>query len=813
MKAIQVDFRIQTDDKSALDVLDDLNSRIERTRKALVDAQKQGGIKAIVAQADLERVLQAQQGITSLTAKYGDLTKALQKTEGEDGGMAAKAKEVAVLRGEIEDLSASIEKIPAVRQGTGDKSDSLRESGQSLSAIAGLAGNLGGQNVGNAAQIGAGVLQAVDSLKGLSDTLTRLPGIIGNVASSGASLLAPLGGMAAEMGAVLAVVAPVAIVLAAFALGMAALDASLKGAKQSLDAALQAEDNYYKAVAEMTTEQVETQKATLEKALPALQAQAGELQGGIDAVWKQAVAQFGDAGARALQAAGKLPIGDLQTKLDDVNKQIQANIDTTTRYSQGLSINAFAANDAAAAEADLAAKRQQAIATVESLEGQRTSIIQNNADQVAQIEENRGINATREEQDFNRNRTRARLAQDAVEAQIETQGQDRILQIRTQGMQRVAQIDKQIGKLNENLAAAELDLIKRKATLASEFMASELEAIRKEKEDEQKIDKEYNKQRAKLLSDLSDNLLDAEANNDVNAFIQAENAGKKQLDELAQNHDDQSQERQKAFDDEREQAQVQFQARLQDLQEQADARKQDIQDQISEQKAARAETIQSIKDQQQAEQDRIIAAKKASDQTFQDRIAQEDTDRKIRNDRLKADQDLEDSRRKAQNDKQLANIQTQETAALNSAQLIGNSFSSMASNVGSIVSGVIARIRSSATSSSYSGGSGGSSSGSSSGYGFSGTIHATAFANEGMVNRPTIGLLGEKLLPGQMEGVFKFKPSEGLPPGMSGQGGINLSIGTLTIGSDMGRTEVEDAIRDGLYGVLDGLQLAKRSSK
>lgn len=135
-----------------------------------------------------------------------------------------------------------------------------------------------------------------------------------------------------------------AIVGVAAAIAVKDFTKSIEDSKKVLTGALSAQDNYYTALATMTTEQVEAQVATLQRARPLLKQQIDETQNALDSAFAQAQAQFGDATARALDASGKLPTAQLREQLEGLNAQFEENVQSTTRFKQGLESNVFAVN-------------------------------------------------------------------------------------------------------------------------------------------------------------------------------------------------------------------------------------------------------------------------------------------------------------------------------------------------------------------------------------------------------------------------------------------------------------------------------------
>lgn len=129
----------------------------------------------------------------------------------------------------------------------------------------------------------------------------------------------------------------------------------LKEARSNLEGALAANRNYYEALGALTTEQVSAQIQQLRQARPALEQQVAELRTALDSAFEQAAATLGDPVARAL--FNQMPTGALSESLTEAEAQLQENIQTETRLTQGRAQGVFAANDAAAAEQRLAQAR------------------------------------------------------------------------------------------------------------------------------------------------------------------------------------------------------------------------------------------------------------------------------------------------------------------------------------------------------------------------------------------------------------------------------------------------------------------------
>lgn len=146
------------------------------------------------------------------------------------------------------------------------------------------------------------------------------------------------------------------IAIAALAPFIDQFNKTIEGSKRVFDGAIAANRNYYDALASLTTSQVNAQIQQLRQARPALEQQVTELQNALDSAFVQAQQSvLGDAGARLL--FNQLPTGQLNEALDEARAQLQENIQTETRLTQGRERGVFAANDATAAEQRLAQAR------------------------------------------------------------------------------------------------------------------------------------------------------------------------------------------------------------------------------------------------------------------------------------------------------------------------------------------------------------------------------------------------------------------------------------------------------------------------
>jgi hypothetical protein len=300
--------------------------------------------KAATAQAQ-----GAREALEDLSLAYADIDQknALQKLAQDAAAgristeqLANELSDLGATRAEIAGVANEIERIQRASRDAVDKIP-LPDFG-----------SLPGERVGR---------NAPDVLHGLGNAAIALPGV-------GYQSPLVVGLRAAELaanktGASMLQVGVAGAVLAAGLVAVAiAADQFTKGiqqAKVALGGALSAQQNYYDAVANLTTRQVQDEIAKRKIVLALQQQQAAELQTAITSAFAQAQATFGDATARALDAGGQLPTKQLREQYDTLNKSMQENEQTITRYTQGIDANTFAANDATQALLDLADLQKQ----------------------------------------------------------------------------------------------------------------------------------------------------------------------------------------------------------------------------------------------------------------------------------------------------------------------------------------------------------------------------------------------------------------------------------------------------------------------
>lgn len=181
---------------------------------------------------------------------------------------------------------------------------------------------------------------------------------IGKILQTVDAGLIAIGATAATVAAATAIAAPALIALAV------AMDQFFKGidaGKKIVESALAAQDAYYLALRENTTQDTIEQVAELNRIRPFLQAQRDETQNAID----------------ANGGPGNPVTAQLVEQLAELDAQLLTNDQTVQRLTTGLEINAFAAGDQLAAQTELAkAIQRTTLASMEAEQFARTNTVE-----------------------------------------------------------------------------------------------------------------------------------------------------------------------------------------------------------------------------------------------------------------------------------------------------------------------------------------------------------------------------------------------------------------------------------------------------
>lgn len=297
-----------------------VTAELDKTRRAVVSVEDvAGGLNRQFAETARAR------GIDRMTQ---DAIEAGRKTK--DWAMSLR-----VVSEELSKIGASDSEIKQVAQSIADAQT----------------GGRGSRRVGGIGSIGREI-RALPAI-GLGGNLST--DAIGKILYSADAGLTALGATATQVGAASLIAAPAVI---GVALAIGEYNKQIDVQKRGLEAALTAQDRYIQSLQQLTTEEARAELARERRNNNFLVSEANNVSATLASTWDSLVAQYGDAGARALTAIGS-PFAALQERLDGLNGQIDESDGYILRLRAGIEGGGFAANEAAEAESRLAAERQR----------------------------------------------------------------------------------------------------------------------------------------------------------------------------------------------------------------------------------------------------------------------------------------------------------------------------------------------------------------------------------------------------------------------------------------------------------------------
>lgn len=692
-----------------------------------------------------------------------NLVEATQKAQSRLGSLAGSIRTDA---SEFQKLQAEARKAADAIEDTSTKASKFN-AGNTLSKFSQLASPFSPQLAG-ALNFGGDAVEAVPKLGELKEAIAGV-GVAGVVAAAG-------------VGAAAAAILYANQHVADYTSGLREVtererefyELRVAGTTKSIQAAIE-EAKFEQQVAQARVDDLQSVAAGYDE----LHRRAGLLSGFADGVI-EVFGAFGATNFKDIRDA-RLQYDEAQAALGKANKQVEL-------YTGLLDDQSTATNDAAAREKDLLDRRREAATQIAQLNEQERDLRARADETNLQTSQDRNLRDKRAKEDF-----------DAQQEAAERGHQGRLSEITKNGQKRIQDANAQIAKLGESLNKVAADYFKKRGDVERDYMQSELKALEKFRRDEAKSDAEYGKNRKRALEDLNQSLLDAEADNNVVAFLQAQREGEKNLQRMAEDHSDEEAERQRQFNEERELARQQFQERLDQLQEEAEQRRADIQEQIAERQQAKQELLKDIAEQLAAEKQRYKEQSDANAASFKQRA-----------DRQREDDQITDRRRADALAKSLQEIEQKKAAEVKAAEGVKIAWTA----AGNTIAGIAASIRSglssgSKTTSSTSGG--GSTGG--------GTKKPTAFATGGFATRPTSALLGER--PGWGDAVIPYRQSEGFERAMArmGLGGMQVVInqGTVIVSDYASKAEVQQIISAENVklgaAVVKGIQLSRSGAQ
>lgn len=446
---------------------------------------------------------------------------------------------------------------------------------------------------------------------------------------------------------------------------------------------------------------------------------------------------------------------DLENESNLLNGAIGDSI--VARQNETNAINAV--NERLKQNDEINKQRESTLEKLTALESQSNKLLEDFALQQSEIQAERQLRDLRETEDYNREIEQANQKHQSELADIQSEG------------------NKKITDINRNLD-----------DLRNEFYADEIEATNQYRKQLSNLNEQYRIEDKQALDDHLADLRNAEQSNDVIAFLQAQRSFESEQKSKESQRSQEFKELNQQFNEERRLRQQQLNERQNDLQRELALTRQQTNEKL--QIAQREfETEQRL-----AEQERQL---KLQRQSQDDRIA--------------------DDRARQQLQRQLIEINNKAQAEINAIRNVTTAISEL-----ELVARRIAGIAGGSSSGVVRTGLGYSPLGSKS-YeqsalsGASRLIsrnndinvrsgqRAFAFANGGIVDRPTVGLIGEN---GNPEAVIPFNKSRGLksaladygiiPRGLSGSSGamVNLNFApNLTVGDIATGTEVSQALQ------------------
>lgn len=326
----------------------------------------QNSVSSVILRFSLDESAQRRvvKGISDVEAALNKTTKVTRTVESAAEGLNAEFARLA--------RAKSIDKIEAAAISAGKKTDdwyaSLKMVSEELAKIGATDAELTsvGNTIGRAAAGEGGGRRQAGSLGRLGREVKALPAIaisgnlstdaIGKILYTADAGLSALGATAAQVGAASAIAAPALI---GVVVAMASYNKQIELQKAALTGALSAQDRYYTALGNFSSEQAAKELETETRRLENLRQQRAETQNALDSAFRQAQAAFTDPVARALDAGGQLPTAQLRDQLKELDAQIASTAGYTTRLGDGIRNLEFASRDAADAVADAIAQQEK----------------------------------------------------------------------------------------------------------------------------------------------------------------------------------------------------------------------------------------------------------------------------------------------------------------------------------------------------------------------------------------------------------------------------------------------------------------------
>lgn len=510
-----------------------------------------------------------------------------------------------------------------------------------VSRNVGLAGDIQ-SNLGALNALSGGQLGPVGEVVALVEELPRLKTAIVGLPQTLASAASAIGPFGFAVGAALAVI------------GLAVADFVSKANEQAaeIERVLDASRNVGRRIAEGLTN--EEAAAEIER-LTRLRQQEAEELAKQEAAYQSMADQLGLlTGAVQLFDSREEALTSTINDTRDTIRGYDAEINALERAMDG---GELAANNAAAAEEKLQARREEQARLTEQLaqiEQQALDTTERYNNESVRINEDRRIAATREEEDFNE-----RIAD------IRAAGAKRIEAIEKQGQARLAKLRGQLSdlprKLTEDLADAERKAAEERQDILTDYTADANRAWENFWRKEAQIQRKAQLDRLRLEEDFRDRLNDAAAEGDVEAFLRAEREREKALSRQAEDIGEEAQTRADDFTAEQEQRRQDLARRLEELRTSLAQERAEIRTNFEER---RAELLEALEAEKVALKENLAAAFAAISEQEQ----QLSEERKKRLQRQKEDEQRADAERNRAYQQELRLIQQRAIVAQKALQ-------------------------------------------------------------------------------------------------------------------------------------------------
>ena len=404
---------------------------------------------------------------------------------------------------------------------------------------AGLANTLGATSVGTGLDLGSQFFDLQEQLpkmkaqfETLGEALRTTQGRMGKYIKSTGDLASAIPGVSASMGSFFAVIGPTAIAVGLAAVAIAQYKKGMEEQRKVLEATINAMSDVRQAISEgLTTEDAQARLEELRRSRDNEAETLGILQGSYDQMLNELDESFGilsgpiTAGIQLFDSREQ----ELFESIQSSNSSIAAMDAEIRALERSLEDGTLAANDIAEAETTLAEERE---AEIEELS--------------QQVEQARERTTALLEQEAEMHKDRADAARDAAETQAledefaredqleqEREFRDELANIAENGRARVEALQAELGTAATE-ALTEIQEIENKGRLELKELESDYYKQRqKEFEDfateTKRIDEDTNRERLRLVEDINKRLRGAAQNNDVIAFLEAQEEGAVEL--------------------------------------------------------------------------------------------------------------------------------------------------------------------------------------------------------------------------------------------------------------------------------------------